>query len=192
MQDRTQRIILAAMDLAERDGYDAVRLRDVAERANVALGTVYKRFSCKEDILAAVLNFQVSAMRAAILSEPFQGDSPQERLNTFFEQMTMLISERPKMAAAMLRTVASGVPELAARVMQFHSDMTEIILGVMRGGEGNSSGLSEKDEAVMARLLQHIFFAALVGWTGGVHDSTNVVSQLHEATHLLFLGVKNQ
>jgi len=192
MQERTNRIILAAMDLAERDGYGAVRLRDVAERANVALGTVYKRFSSKEDILAAVLNFQVSAMREAILSGPFQGDTPQERLNIFFEQMTTLISERPKMAAAMLRTVASGVPELAARVMQFHSDMTEIILGVMRGEEDLTSGLSKDDEAVIARLLQHVFFAALVGWTGGVHDSENVVTQLHEATHLLFLGVQNQ
>jgi TetR/AcrR family transcriptional regulator, cholesterol catabolism regulator len=192
MQDRTQRIILTAMELAERDGYDAVRLRDVAEQAGVALGTVYRRFSCKEDILAAVLNFQVSAMRDAVRSESFTEETAQERLNVFFEQMIFFIEERPKMAAAMLRTVACGVPDLAERVTRFHSDMQDMILVVMRGGEGGSSGLSEADEATVASLLQNVFFAALVGWTGGIHECSHVVSQLREAIALLFIGVHHR
>ena len=51
--DRTQRIVQTAIALAEEGGFEAVRLRDVAAQANVALGTVYKRFSSKEDILVA-------------------------------------------------------------------------------------------------------------------------------------------
>ena len=58
MDERSERIIQAAVELAERDGYDAVKLRELAERANVALATVYRRFSCKEDILAAALDQQ--------------------------------------------------------------------------------------------------------------------------------------
>ena len=54
MDERSERIIQAAVELAERDGYDAVKLRELAERAGVALATVYRRFSCKEDILAVV------------------------------------------------------------------------------------------------------------------------------------------
>ena len=192
MKDRTERIILTAMELAERDGYDAVRLRDVAEQAGVALGTVYRRFSCKEDILAAVLNFQMGGMREAVRSEAFHEETPQERLSVFFEQMISFIEERPKMASAMLRTVACGVPDLAERVMRFHSDMQDMILVVMRGGEDRSSGLSPSDEASVASLLQSVLFSGLVGWTGGVHDCAHVVAQLREAIDLLFIGVKHR
>ena len=73
MDDRTLRILSAAMELAERDGYEAVRLRDLAAKADVALGTVYKRFSSKEDILAAALELQVSRLHELIRSNPIEG-----------------------------------------------------------------------------------------------------------------------
>ena len=59
MEDRTRRILETAITLAERDGYEAVRLRDVAAQAEVALGTVYRRFKSKEDILVAALELEV-------------------------------------------------------------------------------------------------------------------------------------
>ena len=47
---RMRRIVDAAVELAEQGGFEAVRLRDVAERSDVALGTLYKYFRSKEDI----------------------------------------------------------------------------------------------------------------------------------------------
>lgn len=190
MDASTERIIMVAMELAERDGYDAVRLRDVAEKAQVALGTVYRRFSCKEDILAAVLNFHVAALSEGIRSEIPPGKTPEKRLSRFFDQITALLADRPKMAAAMLRTVASGVPDLVDRVTRYHSDMTDVIRRVMRGGDAPLEDISEKDEAQVAHLLQDIWFAALVGWTGGLHESDEVAKQLKEATRLLLAGAR--
>src|SRR4029434_3569150 len=45
---RRQRVILTALELAAEGGYDAVQMRDVAARANVALGTIYRYFSSKD------------------------------------------------------------------------------------------------------------------------------------------------
>ncbi len=39
---RVRAVVDAAVALAERGGFDAVRLRDVAEASGVALGTLYK------------------------------------------------------------------------------------------------------------------------------------------------------
>src|SRR3954468_1409112 len=41
---RRERILEAAMELAAEGGYDAVQMREVAERADVALGTLYRYF----------------------------------------------------------------------------------------------------------------------------------------------------
>ena len=57
MEERSRRIVDTAIELANRGGYEAVRLRDVAADAGVALGTVYKRFESKEAILLAALDF---------------------------------------------------------------------------------------------------------------------------------------
>ena len=48
-----RRVLDAALDLAAEGGYDAVQMRDVAARAQVALGTIYRYFASKDHLLAA-------------------------------------------------------------------------------------------------------------------------------------------
>src|SRR5919108_352324 len=52
---RRDRIVVAATELLAEVGYEAVQMRDVAERADVALGTLYRYFSSKEHLYAAAL-----------------------------------------------------------------------------------------------------------------------------------------
>jgi AcrR family transcriptional regulator len=191
MDERTERILGVAMELAERDGYDAVRLRDVAAQADVALGTVYRRFSCKEDILAAVLNLQVSTLKRMVESGGVPGKNAEARLGIFFEQATMVLAERPKLAAAMLRTVASGDPNLAERVTRYHGEMTEILLQILRG-DVKGKKAPTKDEKLLAQMLQNLWFASLVGWTGGLHDAEQVVAHLRASTRLLLRGSRKK
>ncbi len=43
-RDRRKRILDATIELASTGGFDAVQMRAVAERADVALGTLYRYF----------------------------------------------------------------------------------------------------------------------------------------------------
>ena len=54
-QARRQRVVDAAMSLGLDGGYEAVQMRDVAARADVAMGTVYRYFTSKDHLLAAAL-----------------------------------------------------------------------------------------------------------------------------------------
>lgn len=54
-QARRARIVTAALDLLAVSEYEAVQMRDVADRAGVALGTLYRYFSSKEHLYAAAL-----------------------------------------------------------------------------------------------------------------------------------------
>ena len=163
-------------------------MRDLAAQAGVALATVYRRFSCKEDILAAALDYQVGLLNEGIRGATIPGETGEERLCWFFEMATHTLGERPKLAAAMLRTVASGVPDLAERVTRYHGMMTEIILVVYRGGE---DGPPSDQERLLAELLQNVWFAGLVGWTGGMHDIDTAVAQVCGAAHLLLIGLEH-
>ena len=48
---------------------------------------------------------------------------------------------------------------------------------------------SGEEEQILAHLLQNVWFAALVGWTGGLHEAEVVVEHVHLATHLLLKGL---
>ena len=52
---RRERIVAAAVELLDHAEYDDVQMRDVAERAGVALATVYRYFSSKEHLYAAAI-----------------------------------------------------------------------------------------------------------------------------------------
>ena len=52
---RRDRIVRAALRLLERREYDKIQVREVAEAADVALGTVYRYFASKEHLFAAVM-----------------------------------------------------------------------------------------------------------------------------------------
>ena len=54
-QARLQRVVDAAMSLGLEGGYESVQMRDVAARAHVAMGTVYRYFTSKDHLLAAAL-----------------------------------------------------------------------------------------------------------------------------------------
>ncbi len=52
---RRAQIVDAAMDLLKSQDYEQIQMRDVADHARVALGTLYRYFSSKEHVYAAVL-----------------------------------------------------------------------------------------------------------------------------------------
>ncbi len=52
---RRAQIVRAALAALKQHDYDQIQMRDVAEAADVALGTLYRYFSSKEHVYAAVL-----------------------------------------------------------------------------------------------------------------------------------------
>lgn len=57
--DRTGRILAAASTLFRDQGYDAVRIEDIAAASEVSAGTCYNYFSTKGDLLLAIVSMEV-------------------------------------------------------------------------------------------------------------------------------------
>jgi len=198
---RARRIVDTAIDLAEKGGFEAVRLRDVASEADVALGTLYRYFRSKEDLLIAALTSEVEQLEARMQARPTPGASPLERVNAFFRGATKGLMRRPRLARAILRAAASGDHELAEKVASFHERMSAMILAAMHGvtvapvttdaappaatNGGSAPGAVSSDERAVAALLQHIWFSCLVGWAGGLMVQNQVIDQMNTATSLL-------
>jgi AcrR family transcriptional regulator len=190
MDDRAKRIVETAVALAERDGYQAVRLRDVAATAQVALGTVYKRFASKEEILIAALEQECDKLVARLGKKPIPGDTPQERLAEVFGAVTRGFLRKPNLAQALIRSLASGDPNITERVASFHAVITALVMAAIRGEAASADaqwgGEADERERRVASILQNVWFAAMVGWSGGLHDVQKVLDDVGDATELLF------
>lgn len=63
--DRNRRILDAAAVLFREVGYDSARIEDIAERAEVSVGTFYNYYENKGDILVATVSMEVEEVLAA-------------------------------------------------------------------------------------------------------------------------------
>ena len=189
MEERSRRIVETAVELAEEGGFEAVRLREVAAHAGVALGTLYRRFRSKEDLLLAALELEILDHEQLLERRPPRGATPLERLTSFFQTMTRALCRRPNLARALVRAVASGEPELTQKVAAFHTRIEDLITGALRGrGASASPETPSDDERIVAYTLQLVWFASLVGWAGGLHGQAAIVDQTRTAAELMLQG----
>src|SRR5262245_21643674 len=149
---RRDRIIDVAVRLAEEGGFENVRQRDVAAQAGVALGTLYKSFRSKEDILAAAMQRETDALEQRLEKRPVEGATAAERLASLFQMLTRAMLRKPNYARAVLRAVTAG-EEVAGNVVAHQSQVTRMVLAAMRGRTDND-GLPNAGELTVALLLQ--------------------------------------
>ena len=93
---RRDRIVSAALELLEEGEYETIHVRDVAQRADVALGTMYHYFSSKEHLYAAVMLEWASSFRRAIARRPLNGQTTQERLTDLFGRVIRAFEQHPQ------------------------------------------------------------------------------------------------
>lgn len=190
VEERARRIVQATIELAEEGGFEAVRLRDVAGRAEVALGTLYRRFHSKEDLLVAALELETGILEERIRRRPPEGANASARAIRFFEITTRGMLRRPNLARAMLRAAAAGEPALARKVGLFHDKMRGMIVCAVRGEPIAADGpaISER-EHLLGDVLNQIWFAVMVGWSGGAETETSINERMRASVELVMNGV---
>jgi AcrR family transcriptional regulator len=193
MEDKRIRILETAIDLAEQGGFEAVRLRDVAAQADVALGTLYKRFRSKEDLLIGALELEAEKLDRRMSSRVVPGETQVERAIAFFEIVTRALFRKPNLGRAVLRAMTSGNQELTVKVASFHSKVTNLMIAAMRGVKPSDlHGEPTQAEQLVAYISQQIWFAALVGWMGGLHTKETALEQLRVSLEILIRGVEKE
>jgi len=186
---RMRRIVDAAVELAEQGGFEAVRLRDVAERSDVALGTLYKYFRSKEDILLFALDEEVSRLEQGLVARPPAGETPFARVVDFFRRTSRALIGRAPLARAMIRAL-TGTDELAVKVALFQLRIARLVAAALRGEPPDlaaplDASAGSARERAAALTLMHVWFSALVGWSAGLHGERSVVDQVRTAAELI-------
>jgi AcrR family transcriptional regulator len=178
-QLRRKRILDATLALASRGGYDAVQMRAVAERADVALGTLYRYFPSKIHLLVGALTEELEQLQGKLFRKPVPGDTPTERMLYVLSRVTRSMQRDPMLTEAMTRAFMFADPSAAAEVNTVARQMTRMFTMAMHDGEPSA------DDIAIARVIGDVWLSNLVAWVTRRASADDVSAHLELATRLL-------
>lgn len=113
-QRKMNSLLLAAMEVFAKSGVDAP-VREIAERAGVGLGTVYRHFPQRSDLIAAVFKNQMDACAdaASVMASKYE---PGEALARWMQRYVDFVGTKRGLAAAL----HSGDPAYNALPIYFN------------------------------------------------------------------------
>ena len=134
-RDRRKRILDATLALASKGGYEAVQMRTVAQRADVALGTLYRYFPSKIHLLVSGLAREFERTQEKLDRTPIPGETPYDRMLYVLGRMTRSMQREPMLTEAMTRAFMFADPSAAAEVNTVARLMEHMLTKAMHDGE---------------------------------------------------------
>lgn len=175
---RKARLVDAAVALAGEGGYEAVQMRDVAARADVALGTLYRHFSSKDQLLVAALREQAAALRDALERRPPVGAGPAERVADVLRRASRALERNPRVTGALVTALFANDPEAAEHKAAVREHLDGLIARALDGADvGDVDGVVD--------VLGHTWIATLAFWASGLGDGEPMGDRMERAAHLL-------
>jgi AcrR family transcriptional regulator len=107
------RLLSAALAAFTEHGADDASLEEIARRAGVGIGTLYRHFPTRQALLEAVYRDQVEALRARA-DELRESDSPAEALAAWLRALVAFSSTKHSLTTALLETLGKDSDLLSA------------------------------------------------------------------------------
>ncbi|RPI08306.1 MAG: TetR/AcrR family transcriptional regulator [Actinobacteria bacterium] len=120
-----QRILVAAAEVFAEGGVDA-QMTDIAARAGVGIGTLYRHYSTKEELIYAVVNAWFEDLLTAT-EEAAEIADPATSFRTFFAEMCARVASAATLARALhtpFTTMPRPVPA-ERRVMEIMRELVD-------------------------------------------------------------------
>lgn len=183
-QARRSAMLAAAEDLAMAGGWDAVQMREVATRADVALGTLYRYFPSKEHLLVSVMLGEVEQLADRLAVRPPEGNDPVDRVIDVLRRANRNLQKQPQVTVAMIRALVAGNQDVAP-VVSANRDVMRRIIADALGHDVAADGAAGGRDVLAIDLLSDVWLAALVSWISGVESGATVIRKLEDATRVL-------
>jgi TetR/AcrR family transcriptional regulator, cholesterol catabolism regulator len=176
---RRAQLLEAVIDLVREVGPGALQMRDVAERAGIALGTVYRYFSSKEHLLAAALCEWQERLARRVLSpraaeEEASGDLT-ERVLSYVRKEVRGFARNPKIAELMVQVHVSSDPYAREALARMTAINDEVMVKLL-------AGVPPERAQTIRYALGSILISSLVSWVTGRETLAELTHRVEAVT----------
>jgi TetR/AcrR family transcriptional regulator, cholesterol catabolism regulator len=166
------------LELLRDHDYARIQVRDVADRADVALGTVYRYFPSKDHLFGEALVQWAATLRTGITRRPLTGKNPGARLEEVLHRSVRAFSRHPQMAKLVSRFEVSEDPFATQVLDRLKSTTSAVYLDAL-------AGVDHEVATKTMRVAESVLDATLRSWSAGRLTVDDVYAALSEAVELL-------
>lgn len=176
---RRERIVTAALELLKDGEYDKIQMRDIAEEADVALGTVYRYFASKEHLFAAVLVVWSDSLHQRVQRRPLVGDTPVEMLDDLMARVLNAFDRFPQFLRLII--VLENTPDPHARALhaEFSARASDTFLEPL-------APLHPDDARDVIDVVKAVLWSLLRSWSHGGITMREARQRMTRAIDLVF------
>lgn len=172
------RLLAVAREVFEAQGFEATNLRQLAQQAGIAPGTIFVHFQDKHDLLHAALFEDLEATLAtALAQEP--GPSLEDWLMRLTDKLFAYYETRPTLSRVLLRESLLAEPPWAERFTAQYAQVHAAI--VARAEQELPPGPAL---ALFAAAYLAFYLFGLLAWAQKTHPNPRQLVQNLTAQHL--------
>jgi AcrR family transcriptional regulator len=150
---RRQRIIDEAHAMIVEGGDETVQIRDIADRAGVALGTAYRYFGSKERLFAEVYAQWSQRLHEELLRDMRRGKSNTERTRLLARTMFERLTDEPGLASIGRVLKITEEPAILRIIHRSEHGMLQLFRDALHGVE-------QRDADAIAMIVMSVIRAA--------------------------------
>jgi AcrR family transcriptional regulator len=188
--DKEARIREAAWALFAERGYEAATVREIAQRAGVAQGTVFVYAKDKEDLLAMLFADRLGAVVESAFATLPAGATLLDALTHVFSSFMRFYAQDTRLARSVVRGVLFLEGPAAERMERLNRPFLGRVAGLF--GTAQAQGLARPELVPFVAAVNAFaaYFMVLASWLNGLlPDLATAEAQLRLALEHQLLGV---
>ncbi len=169
--------------LFEKEGFENVKMADIAKYCNISVGALYKLFLSKEDLFYEYVKYQIDIFYDILLSRFKTLSSPEERLKAFISLMFKTFTQKKRI---LIDTIA-GDPLFFAKLNIKKENPAKKVYSLLENEFENMENIKIKDGKKIAVLFKSFVYGYIEYWLLYQKDINEMVD---EAYWLFMRGIE--
>jgi TetR/AcrR family transcriptional regulator, cholesterol catabolism regulator len=175
---RRQRILDEAHRMIVTSGDETVQIRDIADRAGVALGTAYRYFGSKERLFAEVYAHWCQRLNDELMSDIRKGSSNTERTRLLARTMFERLVSEPQLASIGRALRLTDEPSIVHIVNRTERGMLELFRNALHD-------VDQRDADSIAMIVMSVIRASQDRYSAGLVSVDEANREIAKAVRMV-------
>jgi AcrR family transcriptional regulator len=177
---RYERVLQAATAILALGGEETLQMKDLPQRAEVSLATLYRYFPTKDHVLLAISYSRCANALQQVANEAPHGATVQERVTNHLLREFRAGQRDQKLTAALTRVLTDTRPDYSQIIHQIQQLHLKILQQVALAGSPISG-----EQHRRLQIVNDVFGAATRRWLAGVSSAAEARFEIRMGCHLL-------
>jgi len=180
---RQARILQAAAALLAAEGEQGLQMKQLAQKADVALATLYRYFPSKDHVLGAIALERWKRAQQKIETTRYRGETAGERAGDMMVGQFRRVQRDPEYAAALER-VANAPDRSTGEYME---GIREIAHQLLRAAVEQDGAAASEEQLHLLPIVMSACGGAINHWLAGTLSADQTRAEIRTASRLLDL-----